>query len=48
MHLFQKSKKGKKKAKVEIPIIRIMITLEKDLSLKGETSSAFVVRKWVI
>ena len=32
----------------KIPINRIMITLEEDLSLSGETSTAFIVRKWVM
>ena len=47
MHLFQISKKGEGGAKIEIPASRIIITLEEDLSPRGKTSSAFIVKKWV-
>ena len=46
MHLFQKSKKYEGGAKAKIPASRIMITPGEDLSPRGETSSAFIVRKW--
>lgn len=47
MHLFQKCKKNGEGAKALIPASRTMIALEEDLSPRGETSSAFIVRKWV-
>ena len=47
MHLFPKSKKGEREAKVEIFISRIMITREEDISPREKTFSAFTVRKWV-
>lgn len=43
IHLFQKSKKGTREAKVKIPISKIMITLEEDS--RGEMSNAFTVKK---
>ena len=48
MHLFWKRDKGKSKAKVETSINGTMITPVEDLSPKGETSSAFIVRKLVM
>ena len=35
-------------SQMEIPTSRTMITLEEDLSPRGETSSVFIVKKWVM
>lgn len=48
MHLFSQSKKGEGEAKVEILVPKTMITPEEDLNPRGETRSAFIVRKCVI
>ena len=48
MHLFQKSKKCKGEAKVEIPASKTMITSKEDLSPRRKMSSTFIARKWVI